>query len=297
MSTATRASENLLLRFSLENPIITGLALMVVALGFKFIDHFVLRLDERLGEIILSKSLGFLLVVAFLWLAGRSLRDIGLRSRFLGRSASIAVIATVLAFAVGYAVEYLIQAVDAARPALLFDAIDSKAGVSGGILFGIWLLLGNFINSFMEEGLFRGVMIRLFRVKLSFWRANLLQALLFGIWHLPWVLKYIQLGTITSSGEIMFSAFSNSVPQFIMGIVWGYLFLKTGNLWAPWIAHVLANSIGNLIHITSLNGLDPGFEIRMVTYTVAIALAMLLVRYVAQRAHMPEPKPWGSWSG
>lgn len=294
MSKDERASDNRWLEFSLRKPIGTGLAIMTIALGFKFIDHFVLGLDELLGEIILSKSLGFLLVIAFVWLAGRGLRDIGLHSQYLGQSILIAVTATLIAFAVGYTVEFLIQVGDHTQPAFLIDAIDSKAGVSGGLLFGLWLVLGNFINSFMEEGLFRGVMLRLFRVRLSFWRANLLQAFLFGIWHLPWVIRYIQLGTITTSGEILFSAFSNSVPQFIIGLVWGYLFLKTGNLWAPWIAHVLANSVNNLVHITSLNGLDPGFEIRMVVYTMAIALAMLLVRYMAAKARMPEVKPWSS---
>lgn len=287
---------NSLLIVSLKNPILTGLVLMFIALCFKFVDHFVLRLDELLGEIILSKSLGFLLVVLFVWLAGRTLKDIGLHSRSLGMSVWIGVVVTVLAFIVGYGVDYSVQLYRQAQPALLFDAIDSKAGVSGGWFFGAWLVLGNFINSFMEEGLFRGVMIRLFRVRLTFWRANWLQAFLFGLWHLPWVLRYHQMGTIETTGEILFAVFSNSVPQLLMGVIWGYLFLKTDNLWAPWIAHVLANSVGNLLHITSINGLDTGFPIRMSIYTIAAMLCMFLVKYLAERNRMSEVKPWGEWA-
>ena len=50
-------------------PIFVSLALLAIALLFRLIDIFVLRLDERLGEIILSKVLGFALVV--LWLLRR----------------------------------------------------------------------------------------------------------------------------------------------------------------------------------------------------------------------------------
>jgi membrane protease YdiL (CAAX protease family) len=296
MIKAKSSPTNPLLIVSLKRPVLTGLVLMFIALCFKFVDHFVLRLDERLGEIILSKSLGFVLVILFVWLAGRTLKDIGLHSKSLGTSVSIGVIVTVIAFIVGYGVDFFIQLHNQAQPTFLVDAIDSKAGVSGRLLFGVWLVLGNFINAFMEEGLFRGVMIRLFRVKLNFWRTNWLQAFLFGIWHLPWVLKYLQMGTIETTGEILFAVFSNSVPQLLMGMIWGYLFLKTGNLWAPWAAHVLANSVGNLLHITSLNGLDSGFALRMAIYTVAALLCMFLVKHLAERNRMSEVKPWGEWA-
>ena len=50
-----------------SKPILTGILLMLIALVFRLIDIFVLRLDERLGEIILSKALGFVLVLLFLF--------------------------------------------------------------------------------------------------------------------------------------------------------------------------------------------------------------------------------------
>jgi membrane protease YdiL (CAAX protease family) len=296
MSKNSSSQKNSLLVVSLEKPILTSLALMSIAVCFKLVDHFILRLDELLGEIILSKSLGFGLVVLFVWLAGRALKDIGLHSRFLGRSLLIALTNTLAAFFVAYGVAYSLLLQNQAQPALLLDAIDSKVGVSGGLIFGLWLVFGNCVNAFMEEGLFRGVMIRLFRVRLSFWGANWLQAFLFGVWHLPWVLKYYLLGTIETPGEIMFALFSNSIPQLLMGLVWGYLYLKTNNLWATWTAHLLANSISNFLHITSLNGLDSDFAIRMSVYTVAVMLGMFLVRFLAAKFKMPEVKPWGEWT-
>jgi membrane protease YdiL (CAAX protease family) len=247
-------------------------------------------LDELLGEIILSKALGFAVVVLFLWLAGRKLRDIGLHSRGLATSLLIGASLTMLALVVGYAVELLV--LSGSSPSLQFAAIDPKAGVSGGLLFALWLVLGNFVNSFMEEGLFRGVMIPLFRTRLSFWQTNWLQAVLFGAWHLPWALKWYQTGRIETPGEIAMGVVVNFLPQILLGLVWGYMFLKTGNLWTPWIAHTLTNSTLNLLHTVTADGMDGGISLRMTAYSIVGLLGMILVKYLVKRYALAEVSPW-----
>jgi membrane protease YdiL (CAAX protease family) len=293
MSDRASATANSLQRITLEKPILTGLVLLAIVFFFKWVDTFVLRLDERLGEIVLCKALGFALVILFVWAAGRSLRDVGLHSRRLGQSVLIGAVIALVALAVGYGVEFAIQLQREAQPVVHFAAIDPKAGVSGGLLFALWLIFTNFINSFMEEGLFRGVMIRLFRVKLSFWRANALQALLFGIWHLPWVVKWYQTGQIETPGEILFAALSQFLPMLLMGLVWGYFYLKTDSLWTPWVAHTLTNTTFNLLHITTIDGLDSSMAIRGLSCCIVALLGMLFAKYLAERFQMPEVKPWG----
>ena len=294
MSDKASATANSLQRIALERPILTSLVLLAIAFFFKWVDTFVLRLDERLGEIILCKTLGFVLVILFVWAAGRSLRDIGLHSRRLGPSLLIGVVITVIALAAGYGVEFAVQL--QSQPVVHFAAIDPKAGVSGGLLFALWLIFSNFINSFMEEGLFRGVMIRLFRVKLSFWKANALQAFLFAIWHLPWVVKWVQTGQIEAHGGIVFATLSQFLPMLLIGFAWAYFYLKTGSLWVPWVAHVLNNTTFNLLHITTVEGLDSGLAIRGLAYLIVALLSMFLVKYLAERFRMPEVKPWGQWA-
>jgi membrane protease YdiL (CAAX protease family) len=294
MSNKTSTTANSLQRISLERPILTSLVLLVIAFFFKWVDTFVLRLDERLGEIILCKTLGFVLVVLFVWAVGRNLRDVGLHSMRLGPSLLIGVVITVIALAVGYGVEFAVQL--QSQPVVHFAAIDPKAGVTGGLLFALWIVVSNFVNSFMEEGLFRGVMIRLFRVRLSFWRANALQAFLFAIWHLPWVVKWYQTGQIEAHGGIFFATLSQFLPMLLIGFAWGYFYLKTDSLWVPWVAHVLNNTTFNLLHITTIDGLDSGLAIRGATYLVISLLSMLLVKYWAERLQLPEVKPWGQWT-
>ena len=296
MSNTNKSLANRLQQISLGKPILTALVLMAIALFFKWIDTFVLRLDERLGEIILSKSLGFILVIVFVWLTRHKLRDIGLHSQKIGQSLLIGASVTIIAFLIGYGVEYILAVQQAGEPHILFSALDNKMGVTGGYLFALLLVIGNFINAFMEEGLFRGLMIPLFLTKLSFVRTNWLQAFLFGAWHLMWVFKYYQLGTIQTSNEILMSIFSNFLPQLLMGLVWGYMYFKTNSLWAPWISHLITNSTLNLLHVNTLQGMDTGMMIRMPIFTILALLSIFVIRYLAEKLQMAEVKAWGDRS-
>ena len=292
MSNSINSSGGRLQQISLEKPIFTALVLMVIALFFKWIDTFVLRLDERWGEIILSKSLGFILVIVFVWLARHKIKDIGLHSKRIGQSLLIGASITIVAFLISYGVEYLFAAQQGNEPEVFLSALDNKMGVTGGYLFALLLVVGNFINAFMEEGLFRGLMMPLFLRKLSFVRTNWLQAFLFGAWHLMWVFKYYQLGTIQTSGEISMSTFLNFAPQLLLGLVWGYMYLKTNNLWAPWISHVINNSTLNLLHVNTVQGMDSGMMVRMPIFTILALLSIFVIKYLAEKFRMDEVPPW-----
>jgi membrane protease YdiL (CAAX protease family) len=151
---------------------------------------------------------------------------------------------------------------------------------------------GNFINSFMEEGLFRGVMLNLNRISLSFGKSNWLQAILFGVWHLVWVVKWYQTGKVSTPNEVGLGVVANFLPQICLGLVWGYAYLKTGNLWTAWIAHTLTNTTLNLLHVATLDAMDPGMSIRMTTFSIVSLLMMFLIRYICNRRNMPELIVW-----
>lgn len=283
---------NTIKRFTFQKPILAGILLMLVALVFRLTDIFILRLDERLGEIILSKSLGFLLVLWFIWAIGKKPASIGLHGKRLSEGLLIGVVITVLPFIVAYAVEWIVLAQMGQEPRLLFSAIDPKAGVTGGLIFALWLVLGNFINSFMEEGLFRGVMLNLNRMRLSLVKSNWLQALLFGAWHLVWVVRWYQTGIVSTPGEISMGIVANFLPQICLGLVWGYAYLKTNNLWTAWLAHTLTNTTLNLLHVATLDAMNPGMSIRMTTFSIVSLFMMFLIRYMCDRRNMPELNVW-----
>jgi membrane protease YdiL (CAAX protease family) len=132
----------------------------------------------------------------------------------------------------------------------------------------------------MEDGLFRGVMLTLNRIRLSVAKSNWLQAVLFGAWHLVWVVKWYQTGVVSTPGEIC------------LGLVWRYAYLKTDNLWTAWIAHTLTNTTLNLVQVASVDAMNPGISIRMTAFSMASLLTMFLIRYIAQRWRMPELSAW-----
>ena len=66
--------------FLLKHPIQVSLILFIIMLVLRVIEIFILKLDEVWGEIFVSKLLGFLIIIGYLWLVKRKVRDIGLHS-------------------------------------------------------------------------------------------------------------------------------------------------------------------------------------------------------------------------
>lgn len=283
---------SLLNRIIFDHPIATGVALLLIALFFRLIDIFVLRLDDKWGEIILSKVLGFVLVILFVTISGLGLKSIGLHAESLLKSLLIGAVITIFAMFLGYLSEYIFLYLKGMNPTIFFDAIDPKTGASGGFRFGLWLLFGNIINSFMEEGLFRGVLLGLFTTQLSVIKANWFQAFLFGGWHLPWVLKGISAGQFKNVWEIAFGTVANFVPQLFMGMVWGFLYIKANSLWVPWISHTITNSALNFLHIKTDHGVDEAIAVRMVIFVVVMLMGMLLMNKLSNWMNMNELKLW-----
>jgi membrane protease YdiL (CAAX protease family) len=260
-------------------PVMAPLALLLVALALRVFDIFVLRLDERLGEILLSKTLGFGLVLAYLWWAGQPAASIGFHSRRLGAALALGAGLTAAAFVVAGLAQVLALEPGAG---LVIRAVDPKTGLAGGSAFAALLVFGNVVNSLMEEGLFRGIMLTHFLQRWRLGAANLLQAVLFAAWHLVWPLKAYLAGDASAGGAVAQGS-SLLLGTFVAALVYGYLFWRTGSLWAPWIAHFLNNTILNLVQVQSASGeLQPALLMSVVV-VVALALLAFAVGPLARR--------------
>ncbi|HEY9594741.1 MAG TPA: CPBP family intramembrane glutamic endopeptidase, partial [Spirochaetia bacterium] len=271
---------------------LTALGLLVVACLFRLNDIFVLRLDERWGEIVVSKALGVVVLLVFVFVAGSGPRSAGLHSRSVVPSLLLGAGLTGVALLLGYATEFIAAVRRGARPAIELAAIDPKTGLMGAAGFALFLFVGNIVNSFAEEGLFRGVFLPLSRRKLAPWIALVFSALLFGIWHLPWAIKAVINQGGAAQADISAALVGNFVPQVLMGVVWGYLYLRTGNLWGSWTSHTLTNSALNFIHVRTAASLDAGLSLRMSIFTVLMLLGMLVIWRVSRWRDLPQVQPW-----
>jgi membrane protease YdiL (CAAX protease family) len=291
------SNSNRLLRFSVGRPVLVMFILFIVACIIKFFDSFVFRLDELIGEAILTKALGFILVAAYVWVAGRKLSDIGFHSRNLGVSLLIAIVGFGILYTLAHASQILLLKASGEKADLVFSAVDPKTGMSGGILFGIWLLLANLVNSAMEEGLFRGLMLRHFLVRFSKWGAIFFQAGLFALWHLSWPLRHLLDGQVPFS-EVAFEAASLLLGTLISGVVYGYLYYRTDNLWGAFGAHTINNGLFNVLFIQTSKGIQTGLEFGPFTaiFLLGYILQIPFIAFLTYRFKTLGVKPWGAFS-
>ena len=288
-------------RQSLSHPVLVCFILLLIAFVFRIIDIFILRLDDRLGEIILSKSLGFILIEVYLYLAGKSLSYIGLNKHKAGQAFFIGGVGMLLIFVAACGIQLAYLNIAGQRATIALTAADLYSGTTGSSVFFILLLLvGNIVNSFMEEGLFRGLMLRHFLVKFSFLKANFLQAAFFAAWHLVQPIKHYQTGATDLTGALMESVVI-FIGSGIIGLVYGYMYYKTGSLWAPWIAHFVNNSILNFIYIQMdgelyplLSISRPEFIVLLAIYFIGLFLLVIWTRSFSRRFNMQPVKSWNN---
>jgi uncharacterized protein len=271
--------------FFLVHPIVASLVLLAIALLLRIADIFILRLHEVWGEILLSKALGFLTIIGYLWFTSQRLRTIGCHARHVRRSVLISVAVTAFALFAAYATEYAYLALQGQQPTLMImvqsHSIVPNVLFKGGIAFGLWLFFGNCVNSLMEEGLFRGVLISHFATPMSLSSANMIQALLFGLWHIVWPLYYLITGKMNANQAIAV-AIVYVITAGLTGLFWGYLLIRANNLWSSWISHTINNSVFNLVHTRTSNGFDLGLPIRVSTLSVIFLLLIPIVKQLTR---------------
>lgn len=106
------------------------------------------------------------------------------------------------------------------KPALFF-ALQLIVGIP------IWLL----IMSPFQEFFFRGWLQPRFEKSLGFWPGLMVTSIAFVVWHLCPPFEQAKIVPIMSVFGMLFT--------ITMGLCFGYIFRRTGNILAPWLAHVL----------------------------------------------------------
>ena len=287
-SDTTTAQQTFGQRLPARWPVVAPLALLALALVLRIVDIYVLRLDERLGEIILSKSFGFALVVGYVLWVGQRMSAIGLHNRHLGSAVVLGAGVTVAAFLIAAIFQHLLLA---PGQSLTLRALDPTTGMTGGVAFAALLVAGNVVNSLMEEGLFRGVMLPHFMQRMRFRSANLLQASLFATWHLVWPIKAYLSGDVSVDGAFAQAGVLVS-GAFIAGLVFGYLFWRTGSLCAPMTAHFLNNVLHNLLQVQNVGGdLQPAGVLPVVA-VIAMGVLVVAVEPLAKWLGLRHLQPW-----
>jgi membrane protease YdiL (CAAX protease family) len=281
--------------YSEKYPVFVATVLIILISLIRILDVFIIRSDEMFGEQVLTKCVGLFLIIIYVWSVKGNLIGIGLHTSRWIESIILGLFVMSIGLVIGYAGEWLYLFSKAQDPKIYFQpegmSLIPGNAATGGVILGLTLFSGNIINSLMEEGFFRGLVITHFGTKMSTQKANWAQAIIFGIWHIVWPLRdYLDgktnLGSMVgiSAGYILLSG--------MIGFAWGYFFLKTNSLWTSISAHTLNNTMINFIHISVSTGIASTLGLRVSISTLTVIILLPFVKKIASEWKMPSFMVW-----
>jgi len=273
-------------------PIVVSIGLFLVVVAVRSIDLFVLRLDEFPDPTMVSRILGSLLVLGYLWVLQKPISSIGLQAQNFNKAFLIGGVSLVSWYAILYGIQFYLLSAAGETPRLVFAAINEKTAALAGLSFTLVVLCGQVLNAFMEESIFRGLMLPNLMRQFRFWQANLLQAFLFGLAHLIFPLCNWVRGQVTLE-EAVAQAIPLLIATTVGGLVFGYLYYRTGSLWTSVFAHLIDNVIGLFFHIQTVSRLNAETDILMLASLGFISL-VFVAWIVAKRSQLPTLNPWGT---
>lgn len=263
-------------------PCLTCIVIFTICAIIRCLEYFVIRTDETIiAENFIHKILGVIILFAIIKLLDLSWNNIGFKSENLLKNLSAGLLLGFICFSVSYGIEFVINFIQNKNPHL--DIYASGFSLSGeqvqqtGIAFFLLCIIFNIINVWMEEGVFRGLFLGILESKYSFAFANIMSALLFGIWH--WVMpmrSYID--GESSLPNLLVMGIGYIILAGVMSVKWSMLYKMTGTLWVGIGDHLFNNVVAtNLLHVVSDTGSD---ELQIVRIMIAQLLSFLLVLIV-----------------
>jgi membrane protease YdiL (CAAX protease family) len=264
-----------------QNPIRFILLFYAVCFVFRGIEYLVIRTDQSfIGEAFIHKLIGIALLAAAVWLIEYKWRDIGFTANNMIRNLFAGLLLGVVVFSVAYGTELIIHAAADNAPSLRFYvtsyAIQGSRAMQDGLLFFLICVIGNIINVIMEEGVFRGLFVRLTEERHSFFKATVISSVLFGFWHLAQPVRNILDGEQSIPGAVMMGLML-VVTSALLGVQYCMLYKITGSLWAGMAAHFINNASSNLLHVETISGIDELLTIRIsVAQTLSFVIVLVL---------------------
>lgn len=268
----------------LKYPYLMCWSIFAICGATRIIEYYVIRTDETvIAENFVHKIIGIGILLIALYILDLKPKDIGfVKTEIYGIGKGI--LLGLICFAVSYLLEMSILFFQGKRPHLDFyaagfslDGGEIKRTALGFILLCVFF---NVINVIMEEGIFRGLFLKLIEPFSGFVKANLFAAFLFGIWHWVMPMRNFTDGDLSFWGLIAMGI-GYVILAGVMSIKWGLLYKMTGSLWAGLGDHLFNNVIAtNLVHVITEGEAD---SMQIVRIIVAQLLSLVIVTLVYKK--------------
>ena len=245
---------------------------------FRTLEYFVLRTDQTwVGEAIVHKVLGIVILFGVSACVKITVTQMGFvkEKAFCNLVKGLAFGCSV--FVLAYGVEIMIAASQGSFSSLQLYvstyAISQNTGYRTEFLFFLICIIGNIVNVIMEEGIFRGLFIKLLEQKHSFVVSAIISSCLFGFWHMIGPVRNYVDETMSMNGMVANIAML-VITSTLVGFKFAMLTKMTGSLYMAMGDHFVNNTIVNLLHVVSDTGAD---EMMVVRVAIAQSVSFILV--------------------
>lgn len=272
-----------------------GTVLKIAALfGFCSIAEYIEFLYIRTDQTIVADNIGtklFCILAVFIVLRCSQLRltDIGFRTKRMQQSILSGLALGIITFGISYFVEILILRLQGHHVSLQFFVSNFALTGATTQVTATFAALAicvavNIINVLAEEGLFRGIILKLGKDCFGFFKANWIQAALFGMWHIVMVVLGVYDGLMEIPTAVIM-AVGYVILAGILGLEWGLCVSLSGTLWVGISEHFFNNFIGNTLHVVTESGTDE-LQIARIVLSNILSLTIVLIVNRYKKKHL-----------
>lgn len=267
-----------------RKPIHVICMMFILLMIIRTIEIIFVKTDQTwISENILHKICCILLIWIALDMLGLHWSDLGFSKKGLTTGLKYGLALGISTFFLSYTAEFIVLFLMGKHPSLQFYITNfslAQTHTNGSSILAVMVcIIGNIVNVYAEEGLFRGLFRKIGIQSCSQKTANIIQALLFGIWHITNVVNPLLDGSMGITMAV-FMGIGYILLSGILAYEWGMCAALTGTLWTGATEHLFNNFISNSLHTVTETGAD---EMMIIRITLSNILSLLFVLIVFRK--------------